>query len=98
MNLAGPVGLALRKAAGGARPSPGLFNEEAVMSETYVSNRKSPYPPQEITRAIEALYLAGVIDDFDEGTCRKWRARIEQSVKQGRARYVKASDRSDHRP
>jgi hypothetical protein len=36
-----------------------------------VDRRVSEYPAQTWARMCEALYMFGVIEDFDEGTCRR---------------------------
>jgi hypothetical protein len=54
----------------------------------YVASRKSEYPPQEITRMVEAAYMCGFIPDFDEGSCRAVRTLIADSVKLGKVRVL----------
>jgi hypothetical protein len=55
----------------------------------YINSRKSEYPVQNITRLVEAAYMLGVIDDVDEGSCRKVRQAIETN---GRSRQLPSGE------
>jgi hypothetical protein len=51
----------------------------------FLNDRKSEYPAQSVTRIVEAAYMLGLIDDFDEFSCRMMREALKSN---GRSREL----------
>ena len=62
----------------------------------YVDRRVSEYPAQEWARMCEAVYMIGLIDDFDEGTCRRLWEKLQQNIAAGKVRGLPSERRPQY--